>query len=252
MYPYRPDPIVRLRIPSGDGGEQRQHKKQPHPPYTVEEARRLVETTRLTFREIGAKIGVDPGTISRWKDKHGWTRPPYSWPSRPRRAGRYVPVLLGRALSQRLRIQAERLLTEIERAPAVGPASLAEASRLLTEARSAQAVRRGCRLQPPPPAETPPADGEKPRRKKSGHDRRAAAELGWRKRYSKREEYHRWMLEKIEERGDAAFLVKEDGLTAPCCSRGYEAAGLAQRTDRNRASWAANSAIMASASSAGR
>ena len=117
----------------------------------VEEARRLVETTRLTFRAIGAQIGVDPGTISRWKDKHGWTRPPYSWPSRPRRVGRYVPVLLGRALSQRLRIQAERLLTEIERTPAVDTASLAEASWLLAESREAQTVR------PRPPPPTAPA-----------------------------------------------------------------------------------------------
>jgi hypothetical protein len=181
----------------------------------VEEARRLVETTRLTFETIGARIGVNAGTISRWKDKHGWRRPPGSSPSRPRKAGRYVPVLLGRALSQRLRIQAERLLSDIERAAAVDPAALTDALRLLAEAREAQRVRRGRRLQPPPPKEAPPpgeaasqgappplgAPGteSKPRRRRSGHDRSAAAELGWRKRTSKREEHHRWMLQKIEE-----------------------------------------------------
>jgi hypothetical protein len=204
MYPFRPDPIIRIRVPARDGGEPRPHPRAPHPLCTVEEARRLVETTRLTFETIGARIGVNAGTISRWKDKHGWRRPPGSSPSRPRKAGRYVPVLLGRALSQRLRIQAERLLSDIERAAAVDPAALTDALRLLAEAREAQRVRRGRRLQPPPPKEAPPPLGapgteSNPRRRRSSHDRSAAAELGWRKRYSKREEHHRWMLQKIEE-----------------------------------------------------
>jgi hypothetical protein len=76
-------------------------------------------------------------------------------------------------------------------------AALAEAARLLAEARDAQKVRRGRRLQPPPPVEAPAK--EKPARRTSRHDRAAAAALGWRKRYSKREEYALWMAQKIEE-----------------------------------------------------
>lgn len=196
MYPRHLPPVVRIRIPAPGGEEPRSHPKEPHPPSVVAAVRHLVETTRLPHRTIARRTGVNGGTISRWAAKHGWTRPPGAWPSSPRSERRYVPVLIGRALAQRLRIQAERLLSDIERAPAVDPATLAEALRLLTEAREEQRVRRTRKLMPPPPPqrdETDPAAAKKERRRRL---RQEAALKGWRGRYSRRVRHHEWMLEK--------------------------------------------------------
>ncbi|MFL5200454.1 MAG: hypothetical protein ACJ8BE_26625, partial [Microvirga sp.] len=83
--------------------------------------RHLVETTTFPFRVIAVRTGVNSGTIARWTEKHGWTRPPGAWPRNARPERRYEPVLIGRVLATRLRLQAERLLREIESAPAVDP-----------------------------------------------------------------------------------------------------------------------------------
>ena len=40
----------------------------------VEAVRQLVEGTRLPFKVIGHRTGVNSGTISRWAEKHGWQR----------------------------------------------------------------------------------------------------------------------------------------------------------------------------------
>ena len=144
-----------------------------------------------------------------------------------------MPVLLGRALAQRLRVQAERLVAAIEGADRVDPAALAEALRLLGEARAEQNIRRTRKRRPPDPAPalaesgpspagaesaqagTPALAGEldptalAPRRQDkrprktlrrvknpSRHDRESAALKGWRKRYSRLDRHHAWMLEK--------------------------------------------------------
>ena len=120
----------------------------------------LIEGTRLTHKTIGQRTGVTSGTISRWREKYGWQRPPGAAPSWRKASGRWVPVVLGRVLAQRIRIQAERLVSEIERAPRVDPEELKEALSLLEEARLGQYIRRGRRLMPP---RNPPPPPEKPR-----------------------------------------------------------------------------------------
>lgn len=197
MYPLRPQPITRIRICAPGGEEPRSHPKQPHPPSVVAAVRHLIETTRYSHRLIAERAGVNRGTVSRWRAKYGWKRPPGAWPPNPRPEQRYVPVLIGRALAQRLRIQAERLLTEIESAPAVDPAALAEALRLLAQSREQQRVRRGRRLKPPPPRPPEAIEAEiAAKKKRRQHDREAAALLGWQGRYSRRAQHQRWMLER--------------------------------------------------------
>src|SRR5687768_9958315 len=127
MYPFRPEPIIRLRISLPNGEDPRPHPRHAHPDSVVAAARHLVETTPLPHKTIGHRVGVDKGTISRWIEKHGWVRPPSASKSNRRPGARYVPVLVGRALAQRLRIQAERLVCEIEAAPQVDAGKLAQA-----------------------------------------------------------------------------------------------------------------------------
>jgi hypothetical protein len=45
-------------------------------PAVLARAQKLVETTSLSQVEIGARIGVPPTTISLWKLREGWVRPP--------------------------------------------------------------------------------------------------------------------------------------------------------------------------------
>jgi hypothetical protein len=192
-YPFRPDPIIRISVPEVGGAERRRTRQQVHPPSTVEAVRQLVEGTRLPFKVIGHRTGVNDGTISRWVEKYGWSRPPGAAPLKARPERRWVRPMIGRALASRLRIQAERLVRDLEAAPQVDPEKLDEALRLLAEAREQQRIRAP-RRRPPPPA---PADSApKARRKRSRHDRVAAALKGWRQRYSRLEERHRAMSER--------------------------------------------------------
>lgn len=150
MFPNLPVAIVRLSI-GGPAGEPPRHRfNDPHPPSTVAQVRHLVETTALPHRVIAERTRVDKGTISRWSAKHGWTRPPRARKAAPRDAKRYVPVMIGRVLATRLRIQAERLVAEIEATERVDPAALAEAIRLLGVAREEQIKRRGRQRERPP------------------------------------------------------------------------------------------------------
>ncbi len=152
MNPFRPPPVLRVRVPP-KLGEHRTHPQQAHPPETVAAVRRLVETTLLPHKVIGERTGVDKGTVSRWAHKHGWRRPPGAPAAPQRQTPAYVPVLVGRALAQRLRIQAERLISDIESAPRVDLAALKEALALLERARAEQQIRRSRRLRPPTPDE---------------------------------------------------------------------------------------------------
>ena len=194
MFPCHQPIIHRIGVPAPGGEDPRSHPKQPHPPSVVAQVRDFVVNTPLTFKAIAYRTGVNSGTISRWAEKQCWKRPPGSWHSTRRPERRYVPAVIGRALATRLRVQAERLVSEIESAPTVDPAALAEALNLLARARAEQKVRRGRRLMPPPP---PESEADAPRRKKSTHDRHAAALKGWKGRYSRRSRRHARMLEPI-------------------------------------------------------
>lgn len=213
MYGQPPPPVWRLRIGPPGREAPRPHPKHPHPPSVVEAVRHLIETTRKTYREIDTLTGVNHGTIARWVEAHGWTRPPGAAPRTARPEKRWVPVLVGEALARRMRVQAERLVAEIERAPSVDPAALAGALNLLAQAREEQKVRRGKKRQPPPPRPPPdPAvtaameaareqEAERDRilrehgRARHPRDRAAAARKGWKGRYA-RMAHHAWMMEK--------------------------------------------------------
>jgi len=137
-----PPSIVRLNPFAPVGAARRPHPKAAHPPLVVAQVRHLVETTTFPYQVIAVRTGVNSGTIARWTEKHGWTRPPGAWPRNARPERRYEPVLIGRVLATRLRLQAERLLREIESAPAVDPAALDAALTLLGRAREEQQIRR--------------------------------------------------------------------------------------------------------------
>src|SRR5688500_13076645 len=121
MYPpYYPSPLVDLRIPPREGVVRRPHPKHPHPARVVALVHKLVETTCEPQHVIAVAAGVDKGTVSRWMHKHGWKRPEGAAPSYPH-VNRKVAAPLPSAadLARRLRVQAERLIAEIESAPAV-------------------------------------------------------------------------------------------------------------------------------------
>jgi transposase len=192
-FPYYHSPLVDLRIPPREDVQRRPHRSTPHNITTVARVKKLVETTTLSHRDIAAVGQVDKGTVSRWIAKHGWTRPEGAAKPCPRHETRYVPAMIGRVLASRLRLQAERLLRDLEAAPAVDPAALDEALTLLARARAEQQVRRAKKRLPP--TLTPEQEAKRNRRK--GHDRSSAAERGWRKRYNSKE-YQDWLREKIE------------------------------------------------------
>jgi hypothetical protein len=186
--------LVDLRIPPREKGEHRRpHRNTPHNISTVARVKKMVETTTLPHRTIASVAHVTAGTVSRWTAKHGWSRPEGAAKPRPHTETRYVPNLIGRVLATRLRLQAERLLHDLEAAPAVDPAVLDLALTLLARARAEQNVRRGKRRVPP--TLTPEQEAKRNRRK--GHDRSTAAERGWRKRYRSKE-YQDWLREKVE------------------------------------------------------
>lgn len=192
MNPPASAPVIRLRAPAPGAEAPRAQPRRAHPPAVVEAVRALVEGTALPYRAIAARSGVDSGTVARWVEKHGWRRPPGAAPATARPDRRAVPAVIGRALAQRLRAEAERLVCAIESAPAVDPAALAKALRLLAEARKAQQLRRGRRSLPPGadpataalPAPESAAEAEKRRRR----ERREAAIRGWRGRWARRVE----------------------------------------------------------------
>jgi hypothetical protein len=111
-----------------------------------------------------------------------------------------VPVLIGRALAQRLRVEAERLIREIEDSAQVDPGALAQALALLERARAEQQVRRGKRLRPP----DPPAAGAAPleararpeldeaTRARVKETRRKAAYKAWATRWARQAKPPRW------------------------------------------------------------
>ena len=97
---------------------------------------------------------------------------------------------------------AERLVRDIEAAPTVDPAALAEALDLLERARAEQRIRRGQRRRPPDPP--PPGAGDAPKappdldpldpetRARVRETRRKAAHKGWATRWSNEGKDPRW------------------------------------------------------------
>lgn len=148
MYGQPKSSLVRLRVGPPGREAPRSHRQAPHPPSVVEAVRAYVETTRKTYRQIGALTGVDSGTISRWATAKNWTRPPGAWARKPVPARRPPTAA---SLARRFYLECERLLVEVSGAPKVDPAALREALDLLHEGRAIQRVVRGTR-QPKPPS----------------------------------------------------------------------------------------------------
>lgn len=110
----------------------------PYGQRTLEAIRHLVESTQLTFREIAARTGVSPATVTRRAQEHRWTRPlPAALPGTPaedepdstarrRRRG---------AMAERLMQEAERYLAASEARTAPNPMALRAALRLARAAR---------------------------------------------------------------------------------------------------------------------
>jgi hypothetical protein len=104
----------------------------PHSDAKVMQVRRLVETTTLSYEQIGKRAGLAPSTISNWCTAGKWTRPlfaPRATDTIPR--WRASIRLRRRTLARRLYELAERWVRELEAQPGVDFAKLREALELL-------------------------------------------------------------------------------------------------------------------------
>jgi hypothetical protein len=116
LPPVQPDPPDDGPLPIV--GERPRGSRRPHTDARVATVRRLIEQSRLTYAEISAKTGVGCASISRWSRDGGWQRPLFA-----PRATDTVPTarasqkLKLRLLAERLRLQAERCVRELEEAP---------------------------------------------------------------------------------------------------------------------------------------
>ena len=119
--PTPDDPCV------GPGSRGRQHSDAK-----VQQVRRLIETTILSYRQISQRTGVPAPTISRWMVHHNWPRPAFA-----PRSSDTVPTwragirLRRRTLAARVLALAERWVRELEAQPGVDFAKLREALALL-------------------------------------------------------------------------------------------------------------------------
>ena len=146
--------LVRLRVTPDEPAEgppaiteQRPRgSRRPHTDMTVAKVRHLIETHRSDLRQIAAKTGVSPCTISRWTRDGGWQRPldaPRASDMVPNwRAGRRLKL---RKLAGRLQALAERYVRELEETPGVDLDKLMQALQVLRMARLEAMGNRGRR-----------------------------------------------------------------------------------------------------------
>lgn len=141
VEPAEPDAVPNLSRPQGPDGKR---SRRPHADAKVAEVRRLIEQTTLTYSQIAARSGVGRASISRWSRDFAWTRPfdaPRATDRMPTRRALQHKKL--RMLAERLRLLAERHVTELERAPQIDADKLMAALELLKMARlQAQGRRR--------------------------------------------------------------------------------------------------------------
>ncbi|MEJ0074230.1 MAG: hypothetical protein WDO17_02075 [Alphaproteobacteria bacterium] len=137
--PLAPIPLIGfgepMTLPHGGKGR-------PHADRTVEEVRKLIEETTLTYHQIAAQTGTSPASVSRWMQAGGWKRPlfaPRSMLTVP--TPRATAYNKHRRLSARLAALADRYVRELEETPTVDLDKLAEALALAQMAKLA-AMRR--------------------------------------------------------------------------------------------------------------
>ena len=152
VLPRIPPVITRLRVqpdeptegPPAIEGYRPPGKRRMHSDLTVAKVRHLVETTGLSYREIGLKVGIPHSNITGWKRDHGWQRPinaPRPWDMIPTaRHGRRQKL---RTLAERLRALAERMIHDLEETPGVDLDKLMQALQVVKMARLEAMGRRG-------------------------------------------------------------------------------------------------------------
>jgi hypothetical protein len=144
--------IVRVRVTPDEPAEgppaiiegRPRGSRRPHTDPTVAKVRHLFEHTDLTHRQIAAKTGIHPTSITHWARDGAWQRPPHA-PRAPHmvpdwRAGRRLKL---RKLAARLQALAERHVRELEAAPDVEAATLMQALQVLQMARLEAMGRKG-------------------------------------------------------------------------------------------------------------
>ncbi|MGM4963864.1 hypothetical protein AB7714_10195 [Tardiphaga sp. 1201_B9_N1_1] len=156
------DPVARLRVtddvdngpPPVPGGRPKGCKKL-HTNATVAPARRLIEETTLTYKQIAARTGATHGTVGRWAREGGWQRHPFapvaSDTLRGARAGRRLKL---RVLREKLQALAERCVTELWNSPTVDLDRLIQAMQVVKMARLEAMGNRRPRRRPDAPART--------------------------------------------------------------------------------------------------
>jgi hypothetical protein len=144
--------LVRLRVTPDEPAEgppaiverRPRGSRRPHTDLTVAKVRHLFEHTDLTHRQIAAKTGIHPTSITHWARDGAWQRPPHA-PRAPHmvpdwRAGRSLKL---RKLAARLQALAERHVRELEAAPDVEVETLMQALQVLQMARLEAMGRKG-------------------------------------------------------------------------------------------------------------
>jgi hypothetical protein len=162
ILPHIPPALTRLRVkpdeptegPPAIDGYRPPGQRRMHSDLTVAKVRHLVETTGLSYREIGLRVGVPHSNITNWKRDYGWQRPihaPRPWDMIPTaRHGRRQKL---RTLAERLRALAERMIHELEETPGVDLDKLMQALQVVKMARLEAMGRRG-RFRSPGPGMT--------------------------------------------------------------------------------------------------
>ncbi|MGX9392771.1 hypothetical protein ACWX0K_19285 [Nitrobacteraceae bacterium UC4446_H13] len=152
ILPHIPPALTRLRVkpdeptegPPAIDGYRPPGQRRMHSDLTVAKVRHLVETTGLSYREIGLKVGIPHSNITGWKRDFGWQRPlnaPRPWDMIPTaRQGRRQKL---RKLAERLRALAERMIHELEETPGVDLDKLMQALQVVKMARLEAIGRRG-------------------------------------------------------------------------------------------------------------
>jgi hypothetical protein len=192
-------------------------KGRPHADRTVEEVRKLIEETALTYHQIAARTGTSPASISRWMQAGEWKRPPFAPRSMHTAPTPRASVYLKRrTLATRLAALAERYLRELEETPGVDLDKLGQALELWRMARLATMRRTPSRLdaamwgEPMRPISELCAEGVdlhrapreaiddflENRAKPREEDKPPRSRGRGNKRYFTRTQYHQWMLEK--------------------------------------------------------
>jgi len=154
------DAVARVRVdadpgpPPVPGGRPRGCKKL-HTNATVAAARRLIEETTLTYKQIAARTGATHSTIGRWAREGGWQRHPFapraSDSLRGARAGRRLKL---RVLREKLQALAERCVAELWNSPTVDLDRLLKAMQVVKMARLEAMGNRRPRRHPDAPART--------------------------------------------------------------------------------------------------